>query len=72
MKSNDELEKELGEKDKDELIRENIISGSLLPIDGRMKYFETMEITNDMVEHNIPSKEKPIDLELKQLPPHLQ
>lgn len=39
LKSNDELDKELGEKDKYELIRECIINGHLLPIDGMMEHF---------------------------------
>ncbi|XP_050896088.1 uncharacterized protein LOC127102800 [Lathyrus oleraceus] len=72
IKSNDELEKELGEKDKDELIRECIISVPLLLIDGRMEHFETLEIKAESVKHNVPSTKSPPKLELKQLPSHLQ
>lgn len=37
-----------------------------------MEHFETLEIKAESVEHNVPSTESPPELELKQLPSHLQ
>lgn len=36
-----------------------------------MEHFETLKIKSYLVEHNLPSIEKPHELELKQLPSHL-
>lgn len=54
------------------MVIEGIISGPLLLNKDMMGHFETLEISTELVEHNVPSIEKPLELELKQLPSHLQ
>lgn len=49
MKSKEELEQNLSEKDKHESVRECIISGHLLPIKARMENFKTLEISIELV-----------------------
>lgn len=37
-----------------------------------MKNYETLEVTSKIIKDNVPSIEKPPEVELKLLPPHLE
>lgn len=53
IKSKEELEKKLGEEDKDVLVREGIISVNLLLIKDRMENFESLKIIVELLEENV-------------------
>lgn len=66
------MKQELGEEEKNALVREGIVNGHFIQVDGRIKHFENLEIKVELVEHNVSSIEKPSELKLIQLPSHLQ
>lgn len=72
MKSSDKLEQESGELEKDALLNEGIISEHLIQIEGMGEHLEALEFTTKAKKENASSINVSPELELKNLPTHLQ
>ncbi|KAI5395141.1 hypothetical protein KIW84_061658 [Lathyrus oleraceus] len=72
LKINNVLENELGKLDKDNNLQDGIISGPLYEPYGKAEPVEVLESSPDEKKHSLPLVDNSPDLELKNMPAHLQ